>query len=481
MSDSDALPEGWTVEVKVRKNGRKDKYYIDPLKGYIFQSRRDVLRYCENGEVGKYVKSMGKDIADGEMEDDNVSTPIAKEQSLVDSSPKTEVSQKQDWILNEAIENGKTCKSNPQKISGDAELIKDQCKQGSVTSFPSPSEGVQKGESTIQKSTDDMQEKNVNDDSKPGLVGKSKRKLTELPRRSSKRLAGLQIDQPPEIKTKTRAGPVLAIHLAEAEGSLGGNTGDIKTVAEKADSEDSSNQKRSKVPKKDPNSPCLESQLPEMISHIKEISASEGCAGNIETEDTTKKLEQNHEKQTDFPRQASKRFAGLDIAPQMEQKVTTRAHRVSSEPLIENKLPAPINLPIPGNDKIVEESKLPSEPLLNDIWMDPCFDFAVKTLTDVIPVEDHLKTQQPSSSSSECLWEDPCIQFAVKTLTGDIPLVVDFGVEEYIRKQMAKNQTAVHSDSSSFLGSMEKDVSKKPVMNRSRNGSMPTPVNNKIN
>ncbi|XP_047316125.1 methyl-CpG-binding domain-containing protein 13-like [Impatiens glandulifera] len=434
MADLDFLPEGWTVEVKVRKNGKKDKYYIDPLKGYIFQSRKDVLRYCENGELGKYVKSKDKDIADGEMEDDKVLIPVAKEQSLSDSSPKTEVSLNRDSILNEAVENKKTCEStNPKKSSPDAELIENQCKQSSVTSCPISSESGQKGESSMHNSitdllgeeipTDDKRGKNVNGDSKPRLVGKLKcRKPTEFPRRSSKRLAGLQIDQPLEIKTKTRAG------------------------------------------------------------------------GNLETENTTKKLEPNCENQTDLPRRASKRLAGIDIGPQLEQKPTTRARQVSSKSLIDEKvqesskvMPAPAILSIPGNDKTVEESGLPSEPVLSDIWMDPCFEFAVKTLTDVIPVEDHLKTLQPS----EHLWEeDPCIQFAVKTLTGDIPLVDDFGVEEFLRKHMTKNQTggiqntlfpAFHSDSSSYLDSMEKNASKQPIMNHSRNSSTKTPVENKIN
>ncbi|KAL5718416.1 Methyl-CpG-binding domain protein 5 [Ranunculus cassubicifolius] len=46
----DWLPPGWKVEFCERKNGTvPDKYYIDPVSGYKFRSRKDVSRYLENG------------------------------------------------------------------------------------------------------------------------------------------------------------------------------------------------------------------------------------------------------------------------------------------------------------------------------------------------------------------------------------------------------------------------------------------------
>ncbi|PON66423.1 Methyl-CpG DNA binding [Trema orientale] len=41
----DWLPPGWTVKVKVRDNGRKDKYYYAPSNGPTFNSRVEVSRY----------------------------------------------------------------------------------------------------------------------------------------------------------------------------------------------------------------------------------------------------------------------------------------------------------------------------------------------------------------------------------------------------------------------------------------------------
>ncbi|RAL52193.1 hypothetical protein DM860_016042 [Cuscuta australis] len=85
--------------------------------------------------------------------------------------------------------------------------------------------------------------------------------------------------------------------------------------------------------------------------------------------------------------------------------------------------------------------------MMKDVWMDPCIEFAIKTLTGAIPcmgVEENKAdkmTPQSSLSSSagnlqSCVEElpfggggvlalDPCIEFAAKILTGEIPISVD--------------------------------------------------------
>ncbi|KAM7531242.1 hypothetical protein LguiB_034652 [Lonicera macranthoides] len=49
----DWLPSGWTVEVKVRNYGRKDKCYIDPASGCKFYSKPEVSRYLETVNAGR--------------------------------------------------------------------------------------------------------------------------------------------------------------------------------------------------------------------------------------------------------------------------------------------------------------------------------------------------------------------------------------------------------------------------------------------
>ncbi|KAK7318278.1 hypothetical protein RJT34_02977 [Clitoria ternatea] len=48
------LPPGWVKEVKIRKNtngNRKDAFYSDPVSGYVFRSKKDVMRYLESGDI----------------------------------------------------------------------------------------------------------------------------------------------------------------------------------------------------------------------------------------------------------------------------------------------------------------------------------------------------------------------------------------------------------------------------------------------
>ncbi|KAH9721835.1 hypothetical protein KPL70_006528 [Citrus sinensis] len=51
------LPPSWTKETKIKKTARgirKDRYFTDPVSGYVFCSKKDVFRYLETGEISKY-------------------------------------------------------------------------------------------------------------------------------------------------------------------------------------------------------------------------------------------------------------------------------------------------------------------------------------------------------------------------------------------------------------------------------------------
>ncbi|XP_073287911.1 uncharacterized protein [Primulina huaijiensis] len=50
----DGIPPGWIIEMRTSKSGNKirnDRYYIDPNSGYILSSKKDVMRYLENGDI----------------------------------------------------------------------------------------------------------------------------------------------------------------------------------------------------------------------------------------------------------------------------------------------------------------------------------------------------------------------------------------------------------------------------------------------
>ncbi|MQM03434.1 hypothetical protein Taro_036216 [Colocasia esculenta] len=50
----DWLPDGWTMKIRTRKDGKMDRYYISPVSGYTFRSRVEVMRYLnvEKGDEG---------------------------------------------------------------------------------------------------------------------------------------------------------------------------------------------------------------------------------------------------------------------------------------------------------------------------------------------------------------------------------------------------------------------------------------------
>ncbi|KAL2920636.1 Methyl-CpG-binding domain-containing protein 5, partial [Bienertia sinuspersici] len=62
IKGEDWLPEGWKVEIRVRKSGKKDRYYTDPVNGYIFRSLKDIDRYLLSGKLGKHVTKNNKPV-----------------------------------------------------------------------------------------------------------------------------------------------------------------------------------------------------------------------------------------------------------------------------------------------------------------------------------------------------------------------------------------------------------------------------------
>lgn len=158
---------------------------------------------------------------------------------------------------------------------------------------------------------------------------------------------------------------------------------------------------------------------------------------------------------SDLPLRASKRLAHAEVDPLTEAKPskTPDESEVSFNDSNDHSLKSRTgNIPTdkkqkrpikPNKGDVIEskedekhEKHLEESPL-KDLLMDPCIEFAIKTLTGAIPIEDVTRVgtdspvsslaspNQTSASSSSVspsvdIWADPCFEFAVKTLTGDI-------------------------------------------------------------
>ncbi|KAK2664635.1 hypothetical protein Ddye_003209 [Dipteronia dyeriana] len=220
------LPPGWIKETRTRKTARgikNDPYYTDPVNGIIFRSKKDVLRYLESGEISRYAFKLAKNGID----DNTLTSTAGKRQNL-----KQTVTSRQPFegkaSLNEcssALPEAEAFKKRRSKrLSAEIDL------NGSLTAEVFPEKMmIQKGTGTkeitslgcssLPKSTgskryqgekiladslpvptptnclqgQDLHERGMECSSRKSLnnssITKNKKKLN-LPRRSSKRLAG---------------------------------------------------------------------------------------------------------------------------------------------------------------------------------------------------------------------------------------------------------------------------------------------------
>ncbi|KAK6135318.1 hypothetical protein DH2020_030960 [Rehmannia glutinosa] len=199
---------------------------------------------------------------------------------------------------------------------------------------------------------------------------------SDLPRRTSKRLARVEVDQSLEIKTSNKAGASATLS-GEAEVNTTKNVGK--------------------------SGPSDEPQI--------DITGKSGNDSNehrakCKTENSTNNIQEK-------PITHANKGVGVDC--KQEEK----------------------------HDKNLDSS-------LKNLLMDPCIEFAIKTLTGAIPIEEVTKVGEssvsslssPASSSvlpSGDILADPCFEFAVKMLTGEMP------VEDGSRYQISFQQPVISS------------------------------------
>ncbi|XP_057481282.1 uncharacterized protein LOC130768273 isoform X1 [Actinidia eriantha] len=351
-SSEDLLPPGWTVEVRVRKNGKKDKCYTDPLNGFEFFSKPEVFRYLNNTETS-HSKSKGKRKRSRKLSAIN-SSPVAEELKLDDGKEKRQVTGDQSSELAGDLKDEKSLES--------CTVAGMEGTSGSCVNLPEATYLEQREKSNPITGLIGLVCVSGNKRMQLGLNKLKNKKKPDLPRRASKRLAGIEVCPIPELKTNNRARRGSARQLHEAEASTAAN--------------------------------------------LRASAAPDECAEKRDREDNTDE----------------KRKRPIALPPE--------------------------NLSIPEEHMVqVETDKKPDkEPgsrlnlSMKDLWMDPCIEFAIKTLTGGIPIEEEHKADENPGSSLELpfgdSWGDPCIEFAVKTLTGAIPLVDDLGIEDYLQQQL---------------------------------------------
>ncbi|XP_015581605.1 uncharacterized protein LOC8258265 isoform X1 [Ricinus communis] len=462
-SEPEGLPLGWTKEIKVTKRGhkiRRDPYYTDPVSGYVFRSMKDALRYLETGEVGRLAfkpKDTGNDNV--ELEDDKTCTSAtAKKQKLAANETPTSLISAHSSKL---IEVAKDEHAISSASTGESLPISEHTSGHCVLGLPSQNSEAPEGKSssqTVRKSdltngalatavdvlsieqpSESGEMKDVI--TKAGLGKSKKKKDLSLPRRASKRLAGLPLDPTPELKTinRVRRGAV-------------GQSNDIAAITDESSSPAGREAKHASDTSK--NTKRLESNKGKHpIGHMHAPS-------ELKTEN---KGNEKHEHPTVSPSRS------LTFKEE-------HAGNMETDNNADEKLGVPLDLP------------------LGELWQDPCIAFAIKTLTGISFENSEGVQVSSGSNNSECgglsalednarkedlqnrepekqvqhlsniishdveisnkekpgsplnvdfadPWADPCIQFAIKTLTGAIPLACDRVIQDCLQQKASSSQS----------------------------------------
>ncbi|KAK7813874.1 methyl-cpg-binding domain-containing protein 13 [Quercus suber] len=456
---AEGLPPGWIKEIKVTKKGhkiRRDMFYTDPVSGYVFRSMKDVLRYLETGDLGRLAyKPKDNRCIDMELEDDSISPPaVAKKQKLAlgsigeliisDQSSKLDGMIKDEQILGTQHHSAAKCmplsehtdQSSKLLEAKDSEQINGKNDSTESAFGSSPVVGFLTSNQPLErKGTLHENEKTQLERFKP-----KNKKEYNLPRRASKRLAGLDVDPTLELKT-SRARRVVGKLSSEA----GASTPPSSSPGGMAHWE-SQQQGQLKA--------GMEAEI--NFSSSKSIKVLEESINSKHTfAEHTGKIER--ETKDDQKQESSAVLPIRNLAILEHAGMVEKVNQDNEKPDI------PIDLPS------------------MDLWSDPCIQFAIKTLTGVgvdspkgtelaqvsnnrqqakkvetaingpsysaehaekvgNNCKDYEKPGSPLDMDFGDLWRDPCIEFAVKTLTGAIPVDCVLDIQDSFQTQQSSSQ-----------------------------------------
>ncbi|KAL2648452.1 hypothetical protein AAZV13_05G173800 [Glycine max] len=385
------LPPGWVKELKIRKNSkgiRKDPFYIDPASGYVFRSKKDVLRYLESGDIRSCAfRPSRRQIQD---EDNLTPPPVAKRQKLKQSASEQQLSSEildksslelldanssRKW-KNANVSSGTMVASVPM---GESVVKMHSLEDGAAnssevkkTSDPGSSallnESLKESEEVL--SADDVQEKehvlnvmeNANEKNHGNHSISKNRKEFNVPHRSSPRLAGSKPVQLANNLINERTLQVPKRNLRKSRNTLDVDISEDQTVSK----DQPHQQEADKI--EDNNKPEIQ----------------------ISPNKSSKKKEYH------LPRRASKRLAAIE-----HETMNSKAKLQQSEcgPVTVLADQAPIN----GKSANKRKKSAPQLEKRENEEM------------------DDEKSESQLSFAFHYSWSDPSLEYAINTLTGVLP------------------------------------------------------------
>ncbi|XP_022640052.1 uncharacterized protein LOC106768326 isoform X2 [Vigna radiata var. radiata] len=384
------LPHGWLKELKISKNGkgiRKDPFYIDPVSGYVFRSKKDVLRYLASGDIRSCAfKPSRRQIQD---EDNITSPPAAKRQKLKQSAPTQQLSAATEILDKSSLEPSANSPRKKQNANVSARTkVVSVPKGDSVANMHSLEDGAANscelkkssdpGRSALLKNeslkesakalfSDDLQEEDraVNavengNEKNHGNQSISKiRKEFNVPQRSSPRLAGSK-----SVQLVNNVVNEQTLQVPKRNTRKSRNTLDVDISVDQA------------APKEQPH----EQETDKVEDKKPEIQISSNKSG--------KKKEHN------LPRRASKRLAAIEHES-MNSKVELQQSECGPATVLANQAPI--------NGKSANKRKKSAAPHLEKRGKEEM---------------DDEKTEPQLSFAYHYSWSDPSLEYAINALTG---------------------------------------------------------------
>ncbi|XP_061346944.1 methyl-CpG-binding domain-containing protein 13-like [Gastrolobium bilobum] len=415
---AEGLPPGWMKKTRITTKGdtiRRDPYYIDPVSGYAFRSIKGVEHYLKSGEIGRRsaFKPKDQDDSDIELKADKFSS------AGVSTKPTLSVSMSHssdfDMIVNDqqVPRPASVGKYTPMPISEHissavgTELTSSVLSRDESSDQKEGKDGLT-GSTLVPGCTDeDAQENPVqeNAETKHGTEKSQTRnrqrkykKEINLPRRASKRLAGIKVDPVPELKTRNRPRRAAVKQSGEEETIINAD--------------------------KSPNI------LPNDLAKQCNVLGDESGNGN--------KVDAMFDYNLDIPLREILTDPCIAFAIQTLTGVTfetSKNSQISSETLAAAE----------GNGK--KTNGLNDDKERCNVFSSP-ENYAIPQQEAGVAKNDDKANENAGSSSEKTLgisWMDPCIEFAIKTLTGTVPLDSDQNPKNCLQQQLSSSNTQ-HSD-----------------------------------
>ncbi|CAN4105316.1 unnamed protein product [Withania somnifera] len=433
---SEGLPEGWIKELRVRRKGRiirKDPYYIDPVSGQTFRSMKQVSQFLETREPGRF-ESNPDDRCPGTLELGEPSSSLPAEADKQISLDSVASGKGANW--NQELKLGAEHMAHSSCIGGgmlssegDA-VAENEENVGRVVSDPANGEHQEKEDDRVISDPASGERQEKEEDGKAILdtaSGKHYRK---------------------EEDGKVVSDPVSGENQ-EKPSRNGVKKHDQKTIQEKRKKGMNLPRRASKRLAGIKADTSLKLQLNNQIN-LNSVRQEEGT--QAATADNTVNF-------INTSKHVATAVTGITISKKVETGTVSmkRQQDLVTLPLKELEKPSPAEpaktlLANCEGDRIGETALYSS---LRDLWTDPCIEFAIKTLIGTIPVinEKGVEETQGSSSSthsvntpcsvglpSDEIWADPCFMFAVKTLTGEIPIGDDLCSQKIVQQQCTSSQ-----------------------------------------